>query len=394
MIRYSGLTALILSIAGPAVAHHGFGSFDVTRDLEITGTITGLDFVNPHAWLYLDVTGDDGTVAPFRCELRPATVLRRAGWSEDMFVVGETVSIEGSPDREDPNACYISTLVLADGSRLDRYGQRNAASAPNAAPRSDRLPRLPTGEPNISGDWAEEQYVMTDPRGQSGAFVPISVARGVGTGDVPEGYVALEGARNDTDTGLFGPLLDYLRVLVGADTFGDPTSAVVFTPLGERTARDAMQDADFDWRCGATDILSHWGRVEGLINRITQKQDTITLEYGHLGFARTIHMNVDEHPDDIDPSRTGHSIGRWENDVLVVDTIGVSPGPSWPPLFHGEQMHVVEMFSLDPDTMALRREFVAEDPEHWIGEFRHADVVYPSETPYVADRCEELPFDD
>jgi hypothetical protein len=372
------------------VGHHGFGSFDVRRDIEITGTISDLDFINPHSWLYLDVRGDDGTVTAFRCELRPATALRRAGWTEDMFRVGDTITIEGSPDREDPNACYTSTLIFADGSRLDRYEQRTETSRFPA--RRNLVARLPNGDPNISGDWAEEQYVMTDPRGQRGAFVPISVAQEVAPGEIPEGYVPLAGVRNDT--GPVARLIAYVRVLVGADTFGDPTGAVELTPLGEKTVREAPQDPDADWRCGITNILSHWARVEGLINRITQHESTITLEYGHLGFVRTIHMGITEHPADIEPSRTGHSIGRWENDVLIVETIGFTPGPTWSPLFHGERLRVEERFSLDSETMALTREFVAEDPDYWLGEFRHSDVVYPSETPYVADPCDAHPFAD
>ena len=84
----AGVTAAL--VAGTAAAHHGFGTFVMDEDVEITGTVTGLDFVNPHAWLYMDVTLEDGTVAAYRCEMRSANTLRRSGWTPALFPEGDT----------------------------------------------------------------------------------------------------------------------------------------------------------------------------------------------------------------------------------------------------------------------------------------------------------------
>jgi len=102
-------------VAAPAAAHHGIGTFDTRQEIAITGVVTGVDFVNPHAYLYLDVTGADGKVVAWRCEMRSATTLRRSGWSPEMFKQGEPVEITGAPDRNDPSSCYLSTIVFADG---------------------------------------------------------------------------------------------------------------------------------------------------------------------------------------------------------------------------------------------------------------------------------------
>ena len=69
----------ICIVAAPAAAHHGFGRFDPTKDVTLEGTLTGIDFVNPHAYLYFDAVAGDGKVTPMRCEMRAATVLRRSG---------------------------------------------------------------------------------------------------------------------------------------------------------------------------------------------------------------------------------------------------------------------------------------------------------------------------
>ena len=107
MIRAVSVSAAGALLASAALAHHGFGNFDRNGEVAIKGTVTGVDFVNPHSWLYLAVTKEDGQTANWRCEMRAATVLRRSGWSPEMFKSGEEVTITGSPDRDDPNSCYL-----------------------------------------------------------------------------------------------------------------------------------------------------------------------------------------------------------------------------------------------------------------------------------------------
>src|SRR5688500_16656573 len=125
-LRESLVTAAVL-VATPAAAHHGIGTFNTRPEVTITGVVTGDDFVNLHSWLYLDVTGADGKVAAWRCEMRSATTLRRSGWSPEMFKRGEPITIAGAPDRNDATSCYVATIVFADGSSADRYGQLSKA---------------------------------------------------------------------------------------------------------------------------------------------------------------------------------------------------------------------------------------------------------------------------
>ena len=120
--------------------------------------MTGIDFVNPHAYMYFDAKLPDGKVQPMRCEMRAATVLRRSGWSEEMFVPGKHVEVSGNPHRDDPGSCYIETLKL-DDTTLERYQQLTTAMQG----RTDRPARVSTGEPNIYGDWAQEQYLIARP---------------------------------------------------------------------------------------------------------------------------------------------------------------------------------------------------------------------------------------
>src|SRR5690606_28509226 len=124
--------------------------------------------------------------------------------------------------------------------------------------------------------------------------------------------------------------------------------------------RNAPPQSNPSMQCEITSILFDWV-FDGPINRITQGEDEIVIEYGR-GLTRTVHMDMENHPADITPSRAGHSIGSWDGDTLVVDTVGFAPGTLARGVVHSDQLHIVERFTLNPETMALRREYVADDP--------------------------------
>jgi hypothetical protein len=374
------VVALVLS-TGVAWSHHGVANFDLNKELEITGSVTQIAFVNPHSWLYLDVAGEDGRVTAWKCELRGATVLRRSGWSPEMFVPGTMITITGAPDRFAANTCYLGTAVFADGTRFDRYGQIERP----APERVERPMRRANGHPNIAGDWAAEQRMLTDPRGMSGAFLPMSVARALEPGAVPEGTEAFPGSR--------GTAVSLAEDPIGA--FWNRPSAMPLTEAGARAIAgfDGASSDNPRLRCEPTNILFDW-TFEADVNRIVQGDDRITLRYGSMGLERTVYLDLTEHPADAQPSRAGHSIGRWEGDVLIVDTIGFEPGilSADGRIPHSDQLHVVERFSLDPETMALRRTYVAEDPLYFEGQYRGADVVYAADLPFQVATCDDRSF--
>jgi hypothetical protein len=105
-------------------------------------------------------------------------------------------------------------------------------------------------------------------------------------------------------------------------------------------------------------------------------------------------MNADAHPADVAPSLTGHSIGRWENDVLTVDTVGFAEGMFNGRTPHSAALHVVEKFSLESAGAQLSRSYTAEDPLFWTSEQTGTTVMDLSGVPYDAEPCEDLTIDD
>jgi hypothetical protein len=385
---FATLVAMIAA-ATAASAHHGFGTFDLRRDIVITGTIARMEFINPHSWLYINVAGANGVTSTHRCEMRGATVLRRSGWTAEMFIPGEKITVQAAPDHNDPHSCYVNTLMLANGVQLDRYTQRPVATRSEDAVQ--RLSRLPGGDPNISGDWAPEQHVMSDPRGLRGTLVPLHVASGLAPGEIPGNRIPMVGMGTRDDS-WFARVFGLYRVIIGAAHIAPApewmVATVELTPAGRKAsaALPAIDQMPF-MKCEITSILQDWLR-ETTVNRITQRDGVIVLEYGQLGFTRTIHMQR-EHPPNLQPSRAGHSIGRWENDVLVVDTIGFLPGILGDLVPHTDRLHVVERFTLGNTGKALTREYLADDPEYFAAPYRGTDTVYLSSVPFAVDPCKD-----
>ena len=378
-----------VSCAGTASAHHGIANFDVNTEIEIAGTVTQLVLVNPHSWLHLDVAGADGRVTTWRCELRGASVLRRSGWTAGMFPPGTRVTITGAPDRFTPNTCYLGTAVFVGGTRIDRYGQVRPAAASSTveagAGRAGRPARLAGGRPNLAGDWAAEQRMLTDPRGMSGAFLPMSVAQRLEPGAVPDGAQAFPGSRGTEVSLAENPV----------EAFWRRPSAMPLTEAGVRAIED-FDGASADnprLRCEPTNILFDW-TFETDVNRIEQREDRLTLLYGSMGLERTVFLDAAAHPARIAPSRAGHSIGRWEGDVLVVDTVGFAPGilSADGRIPHSDRLHVVERFTLDPERGALTRSYVAEDPLYLQQPYTGADTVYPADVPYQRLPCDDRSY--
>lgn len=370
---FFGSLAASALVATPAIAHHSFGTFLMNENIELKGVVTKFDYVNPHSWLHLNVTGADGKTAEYKCEMRSATTLRRSGWEPEMFKAGTALVVQGSPDRVDPHACYVSTLTWADGTQLDRYGQRVAASAPG-----QRAARTASGEPNLAGDWAQEQLVMTDSKGLNGTLVPLSQIGKYKPGGVPEGQKEIPGARGTAEANAGGLPLNRPA----------PRSFIELTDAGKAASDKLAAVSRAERSCMQGSIVSDWGGEP--VNRITQSADTIKLLYGRLGLERTIYMKLAAHPANVAPSRAGHSIGKWEDDVLVVDTVGFLPGTLVGVTPNSDKLHVVERFTLDPSTMALKREYTADDPVYLKTQYKGSDTVAPSNVPYAAEACQDL----
>lgn len=313
----AGLSILsLLPIA--TFAHHGVnGQFDLSKTLTKKGNVTRVRFVNPHSYVYFDVTETDGDVVNWRCELRSGSLLKRKGWTTDMFDAGTEIEIFGSPARTEPTTCYTETVTFSDGRKLIRYGEvdddgnfinpEEGAEAAGEKPAEAMVPKA-----SIAGEWGEPI-----PNGP-----PIPYA---------------------------GRAPDYVLTQAAIDL-----------------ADNWTEDDNPRFKCMPTNIILDY-RFDQMVNKIEDRDTEIDLTYGFMDVERVIHLDGD-FPDDIEPSVTGYSVGKWDGDKLDVMTKGFAPGfleviggRSTRSVPHSDQMEIAETFYVD-ENAELVHEYTITDP--------------------------------
>jgi hypothetical protein len=322
-----------LVAAGGAAAHHSFAPhFDADKPVRITGTILEYEQRNPHAYLHVEAVDENGRSREYVCESHGVTQLARNGITPEMLTTGRTVTLTGSQARRDPYMCFFDTVRLDDGIVHNVNGPRGIRDT-EAGPgqRAAAEPR----RSDIFGTWL---------------LVP---ARRSTSGPQPMMAYLTEAGRAAVEA--YDPFVD------------DPT-----------------------FRCDPVAIRRVWFAPGTPLAILREANGDIVLRHEWMDVERIIHMNTTGHPADGPRTSLGHSIGRFENDTLVIETANYSegvlsqyvevPGEPTRGLLHSDQLRSTERVAFDAESNRLSVTITLDDPVFYTRPFDPVSARYaPSE---------------
>ena len=128
IITITGICCLLISIVVPLEAHHAFSSeFDSNQPIRLEGTVTKVEWINPHAWIHISVENQDATVTAWEVELGSPNTLIRYKWTRDTAKLGDVLTIDGYLSKDGLDRINAKSVVLPDG-RLFEAGSSGLSS--------------------------------------------------------------------------------------------------------------------------------------------------------------------------------------------------------------------------------------------------------------------------
>jgi uncharacterized protein DUF6152 len=120
IVRASVLAIVALTSNGTAVsAHHSFAAeFDFQKPVTLKGPVVQWEMINPHGWITMDVTGEDGKTARWMVETSNPNGLMRLGWTKRSLKPGDAITVEGYKAKDGSNTANAATVTLADGRKV------------------------------------------------------------------------------------------------------------------------------------------------------------------------------------------------------------------------------------------------------------------------------------
>ena len=302
LLAPGSLQAMLL-VALPVSAHHSDAGIDMESIVAFEGVVTDFVWRNPHVYVLVDRIGEDGQTVEWELQMGPINVISRRGWRRDTLQSGDRVSVRAHASMSGRTYGIIDSI--------DKDGGLQLAAAAGAA-------SVPATTTTLEGRWiADRSVTMSYPGGFDGFFNALLTLNDAGR--------AAQAA--------YDPLSDE-----------NPEASCVGRPTPAALVSTSLYLMEID---------------------IREEEQTVVLRSEYFDEVRTVYMDGREHPDPSERFVTGHSIGWWDGDTLVVDTRNFEDhrSPYQVGVPSGGQKHVVERYRLNEDGVHIDLEFTLDDPE-------------------------------
>jgi Family of unknown function (DUF6152) len=324
----------VFVIVAPVSAHHAVGAkFDSNKPLMLSGVVTKIDWLNPHAHVFINVQNGNN-LANWAIELESPVDLGRSGWKRDTIKPGDTITVQGPAARDGSKQLWANSVSTAAGRKIFAL----AAAPP---PRRDTrpAPRWPDGHPRLGPPPGERGY-------WGNPSASILVQTGANVQANPEGVL-----RNINDVDKVAPFQRWARDLfeLRQRTFlkDDPMFLYCKPPGGPRQfqLRYGIQFVEELYRQRIWVMIGGGNHNWRFIYTDGRNQaDPAQQDFGHALYY-------------------GRAVGKWEGDTLVVDTKDFNEN-FWfsnGGLPHTTQLHLIERISR-PDFGTLKYDVTIDDP--------------------------------
>ena len=330
MKRYALLSAVFLA-AMPVSGHHSDAGMDVDSIVAFEGSVTEFAFRNPHAYVLVETEAASGDRVEWALQLGGVNGLSRRGWSADTLTAGDRIAVRVHP-AEDGRPYGLLESIEKEGG----LGLTPAADAPDRP--------ADAAATSLTGKWrADRSILMSYPGGFDGFFHALLKLTEQGAA-AQAAYDALS-AENPEST-----------------CIGRPTPSAFVSSGGYLLEFELDED-----------------------------NEILFIRSEYFDEERTVYLDGRAHPGADERFATGHSIGWWEDDTLVIDTanftdhrspyqIGVPSGP---------QKHVVERYRLIENGTRMAAEFTLEDPEYIAEPLVHSrELMYSPHEEMYRHNCD------
>ena len=337
-------------------AHHSIAAYAADEPREISGTVSEVRLVNPHAYFVLDVTDETGSVTSWRVETAAPAILRRGGWDATTVEVGDRVVATGAPLASGDPEMNLEFFVLADGTRVTRTG---TISEPPAA----------GGSPATAGGDSEPAFAAGG-MGPGGGMAPgggMGPGAGRGGGAFPA-EPEPSGAPRELLTGVWSTNWGSPFTRPGDPQAGEKRTAAA---LARIEAFDINVESMANCRLVGAPRLAR-GTVYS--HEIVDNGDTIYIISEYNAQTRRIYMDGQQPHRHFAPNRLGWSNGVYEDGVLTITTrqlteeyIDASSGNYFG---GGEDAHMIEKIFVGEEGTDLVYMTWFHDPAHYTEAYR------------------------
>jgi len=328
--------AVTFTLAAPVNGHHSDAGLDMESMVTLEGTITEFNWRNPHIYFAVETTDGRGEQIEWVVQTSPTVSAARRGWTRDSLLIGDRVTVEAHPARDGRPYALLYAIEKEGGIVLP------TAANPGGPPLAE--PQVSANTSTLEGIWmANRSELISYPGGFDGFF---------------KAHLRL------TEQG-----------------------------AAAQAAYDEFSDENPESRCigRPTPAMIVSSDLFPLQIEFNEDARVIMIRSGFWDEERTVYMDGRAHPEANERFASGHSIGWWNGDTLVVDTGNFTDhrSPYQIGVPSGSRKHVVERYRLNEEGTRIVVEFVLEDPDYISEPLTHTrELIYSPDleiSPYDCD---------